>query len=58
MPLHYLMIKLDAIRLTITGPFQECAEDIVDRYDTKPTISESDIEFAESIVKLAEAGKV
>ena len=58
MPLHYLMLKLDAIRLNITGPFQECAEDIVDRYDTKPTISESDIELAESIVGLAEAGTI
>lgn len=58
MPLHYLMLKLDAIRLNITGNFKECAEDIVERYDTKPVISESDIEIAESIVKLAETGVI
>ena len=58
MPLHHLMLKLDLIRLRITGNFKECAEDIIDRYDTKLTVSESDIDLTGQLVELAEAGVI
>lgn len=58
MPLHHLMLKLDLIRLRITGNFRECAEDIIDRYDTQPMTSESDIELAGQIVELADKGVI